>query len=153
MNPRTPRPRAVPLAGAAVLAGLSALHLAWAAGSAWPARSRSELSAVMAGRSEVPGPVACVVVATGLAGAAGLVGGVGGDRPLARLARAGIAAGFVVRGVAGVTGNTRLLVSWTPASRFVRLDRRYYGPLCLAIAATAVRSGLGAGHRQASKAE
>jgi Protein of unknown function (DUF3995) len=149
----TSRPRTVPLAGATVLAGLSALHLAWAAGSAWPARSRSELSAVMAGRSEVPSPVACVVVATGLAGAAGLVGGVGGDRPVARLARAALAAGFLVRGVAGLSGNTRLLVPWTPAPRFVRLDRRYYGPLCLAIAASAARSGLGAGSRHSSKAE
>jgi hypothetical protein len=86
-------------------------------------------------------------------GAAGVVGGGGGDRPVARLARAGIAAGFLVRGVAGVTGNTRLLVGWTPAPRFVRLDRRYYGPLCLAIAATAARSGLGAGRRQTSSAE
>jgi hypothetical protein len=147
------RLRPVPLAGATVLAGLSALHLSWATGSVWPARSRSELSAVMAGRSEVPSPMACLVVATGLAGAAALVGGVGADRPVARLARAGIAAGFLVRGVAGLTGNTRLLVQWTPAPRFVRLDRRYYGPLCLAIAATAARSGLGAGRRQASRAE
>jgi Protein of unknown function (DUF3995) len=144
-----PPARAASVAGAAVLAGLSALHLAWAAGSSWPAHDRAELAQVAAGTGELPGPVPCLQVAAVLAGAAALVAGVGGDRPVARLGRAAVAAGFLTRGVAGLTGSTHRLVSWTPAERFTRLDRRYYGPLCCAIGVAAVagrsRSGGPAG--------
>jgi Protein of unknown function (DUF3995) len=134
------RARTAPLAGATVLAGLSALHLAWAAGSAWPAGDRHELARVMAGRDEVPSTAACMVVGVGLGCAAALVAGAGRDAPAARLARAGLAAGFLARGVAGLTGTTHRLVPWTPQGRFVQLDRRYYGPLCCAIALSAARA-------------
>jgi hypothetical protein len=134
------RARTAPLLGATVLAGLSALHLAWAAGSSWPAGDRHELAEVMAGRDEVPSSAACVVVGVGLGCAAALVAGAGRDAPAARLARVGLAAGFLGRGVAGLTGNTRRLVPWVPQDRFVQLDRRYYGPLCCAIALSAARA-------------
>jgi hypothetical protein len=33
----------------------------------------------------------------------------------------------------GVTGWTVLLVPWTPSRHFQNLDRRFYGPFCLAL--------------------
>jgi hypothetical protein len=135
--------RAASLLGAGALGGLSALHLAWAAGSSWPSSDRAELAQVTAGTDELPGPVPCLQVAAVLAGAAGLVAGVGGDRRVARFGRAAVAAGFLTRGVAGLTGNTGRLVPWTPDARFARLDRRYYGPLCCAIGLAAL-AGRGA---------
>lgn len=134
MSPTRP---ALSLLGAATLGALSALHLAWATGSPFPARDRAQLATVMAGTDELPSARACVVVAGGLAAAAGLVAGAGGGGGPARWARRCVALGFLGRGAAGITGRTHLLVPWTPVPEFVRLDRRYYGPLCLAIAATA----------------
>ena len=94
----------------------------------------------MAGRADPPSSTACIVVGSGLGLAALLVSGAGGRARPARVARAAVAAGFLARGLAGITGNTRLLVPWTPNERFVRLDRRYYGPLCLAVATSAALS-------------
>lgn len=128
--------------GSGTLAALSVLHFAWAAGSTWPMRDAITLAEVAAGTKEMPGRGKCAVVGGGLASAAVLVAGAGGDRAAARAARLAIAAGFLVRGVAGVTGETVRLVPWTPGPRFVRLDRRYYGPLCLVISATAATSAL-----------
>jgi hypothetical protein len=132
--------RILPAAGAGALAALSALHLAWAAGSTWPMADGRALADVAAGSAEMPGRADCVVVGSGLAVAATLVAGVGGARRPVRLARAAIAAGFLVRGLAGLTGQTRRLVSWTPGAHFQRLDRRYYGPLCLLLSAAAASS-------------
>jgi hypothetical protein len=126
--------------GATVLAGLAALHLSWAAGSSWPATDPAALADRMAGRADPPSSTACIVVGSGLGVAAALVSGAGGRAGPARVARAAVAAGFLARGLAGITGNTRLLVPWTPNERFVRLDRRYYGPLCLAVATSAALS-------------
>ena len=66
-----------------------------------------------------------------LAAAAALVAGAGGSHPLARVGRAGVAATLLGRGLAGLTGNTHRLVGWRTSPEFERLDRRYYGPLCL----------------------
>jgi Protein of unknown function (DUF3995) len=126
--------------GATVLGALGLLHVSWAAGSPWPARDLATLADVMAGRAEPPSSRACIVVATGLGTAAAVVAGVGGRGRLVRAARAAVAAGFLVRGAAGLTGNTRLLVPWTPNDHFVRLDRQWYGPLCLVIATCAALS-------------
>jgi Protein of unknown function (DUF3995) len=132
--------RVVSVAGSVVLAGLSALHVSWACGSSWPAPDRTELAAVVAGTDQVPSARACLEVAGVLAAAAALVGGAGGRRPAAQVARLAVAGGFLARGAAGVSGATGRLVPWQPAPRFARLDRRYYGPLCLAIAASALAS-------------
>ncbi|WP_410905023.1 DUF3995 domain-containing protein [Puerhibacterium sp. TATVAM-FAB25] len=132
--------QALPSAGAALIAGASALHVLWGTGSSWPARDRRELADLVAGTSEFPGSGACFTVAAVLAGAAAVVatraGGLRG-----RAGRACIAGAFAVRGVAGLSGSTRSLVPWAPSDRFVDLDRRYYGPLCVAIAAL-VAAGL-----------
>lgn len=120
------------LTGAALIAGGSALHLAWGIGSSWPARDRRELAGLVVGTDEMPDRGPCFAVAVLLAGAAATVAA-DSHRPLARAARACIAGGFAVRGLAGLTGRTRVLVPWTPSARFVELDRRIYGPLCFTI--------------------
>lgn len=88
---------------------------------------------------QMPPAVACFAVA-GVLATAGLVVGAGGQRWPARLARVGVAAGLLIRGVTGVTGRTRLLVPWTPSPSFQDLDRWCYGPLCLALGASIGRS-------------
>ncbi len=97
----------------------------------------------------MPDGAACLIVAAGLAVAAAFVAGMGGQRRWARVARAGIASRFFLRGAAGVSGNTYRLVSWNPSSLFVVHDRRAYGPLCLMIGVAAAL-GIPGPHRYAS---
>jgi Protein of unknown function (DUF3995) len=91
----------------------------------------------VAGTEPMPGRAQCRVVACGLAASSALVAGLGGERSIARAARGVVCSVFLVRGVAGLTGATHHLVSWTPAPEFVQRDRRWYGPLCLVIATAA----------------
>jgi hypothetical protein len=132
--------RFLALGSSALLASASALHVAWGLGSSWPMRDRRALANEVAGSAEMPSPQACFVVGAVLAGAAAVVAGVGGDRPAARLARASVATGLIVRGLAGLTGRTGLLVSWTPSDHFSEVDRRRYGPLCLGTGAAVAAS-------------
>src|SRR3954447_21972225 len=132
--------RSVERVGAATLLGIAALHGLWASGSSWPAKDRDELADLMAGRAggSVPSPAACLTVATLLASASALV--IGRPRRLPRLRRAGTAvvAGVLgVRGACGMAGRTDLLSPGSTSPRFRRLDRRYYSPLCLGLAAAA----------------
>ena len=130
-------------AGAAVLVAIAGLHALWAAGSSWPAEDRDELADLMAARAggSVPSPAACLVVATLLASASALVAG--RPRRLPRLRRTGtvgVAVVLGVRGACGMAGRTDLVSPGSSSPRFRRLDRRYYSPLCLVLAATAVSS-------------
>jgi hypothetical protein len=126
--------------GALTLAALSALHLTWATGSTWPMGSEAELADNVSGVQQMPSSQACLVMGGGLGLAAAAVAGAGGSNRLLRFVRAGIAVGFLTRGVAGVTGNTVRLVRWKPSAHFVEMDRRYYGPLCLLIGVAAAES-------------
>lgn len=130
------RPDVLAAASSSVLVGVGGLHMLWGVGAAWPERDRGRLAEVVAGTERMPSSVACFAVAGVLSTAGALVGGVGGQSRPVRLARVGIAAGLLVRGFTGVTGLTRLLVPWSPSARFQELDRRRYGPLCLALGAS-----------------
>jgi Protein of unknown function (DUF3995) len=147
-------------AAATVLTGLAALHVVWATGSPWPASDRDALADAAAGQGSgsVPSPTACLAVAGLLATAATLVSG--RPRRLPWVSRTGTAAvtlAFAVRGVAGLAGRTDLLSPGATSERFRRMDRRFYAPLCLAIAALAAPGAarrradrrLGVGSRQA----
>jgi hypothetical protein len=132
--------------GAATLLGIAAVHALWALGSSWPAEDRDELAEVMAGRAggSVPSPAACLVVATLLASASALVGG--RPRCLPCLRRTGticVSVVLGVRGACGMAGRTDLVSPGSTSPRFRRLDRRYYSPLCLALAAAAASSARG----------
>jgi uncharacterized protein DUF3995 len=128
---------------AASLLALAALHAVWATGSPWPARDRAVLAELMAGRAggSVPSPAACLTVATLLAASSVLVSGRPRRSSLLRRAGAGVVAGVLgVRGACGLAGRTDLVSPGSTAPRFRRLDRRYYSPLCLALAAAAASS-------------
>ena len=124
-----------------VLAALAGLHVAWGAGSSFPASDRTELADVVAGADEVPLARECFVVGALLATAALLVVDAGPwSRSIRRVGVIGASGVLAARGVAGVSGRTSMLVPWEPSQRFVALDRRYYGPLCLALAARSAAS-------------
>lgn len=122
--------------GAAALGALSLLHLLWATGSSWPCRDRADLTdSVVGRRGSFPSAGACVAVAGALAVAGGAVAREGrspgaGSRLLAR-ACAGM---FLLRGLLGLAGRTDLVSPGSSSPRFRSLDRRFYGPLCLALA-------------------
>jgi hypothetical protein len=127
----------------ATLAGIGGLHVAWGRGSTFPFPTDAELTDTVAGSSVVPSPAACNAVAVALFAASALVIDVPiGPRWVRTTGRMVVAGVLGVRGAAGVSGRTSELVGWSVSPRFRRLDRRYYGPLCLALslgAATARR--------------
>ncbi|MFJ4165466.1 DUF3995 domain-containing protein [Microbacterium sp. NPDC089698] len=129
--------------GAAGLAAVGLLHVLWAAGSSWPARDADALADAVVGSAHVPaaGPTAGVA-ALALGGAA-IVSGAGGDRPVARLIRAGAAAALLARGLAGGVVATRVLRLPDPSARFRDLDRLVYRPLCLVLGAAVAWGSLG----------
>lgn len=99
-----------------------------------------------AGTQEPPLVRDCLAVAGLLGVAAELIADrvpFGGSVAVARMRRvgvAGVATVLGVRGALGVLGQTQRAVPWTPSAQFVRLDRRVYGPLCLALAAGSAAS-------------
>lgn len=126
---------------AGTLAGLAALHVAWGLGSPFPCPDRETLADTVAGTSAVPGKPECFAVASALFASAVFVADVVPVERRVRIPIVGCAAVVLgVRGAAGLVGKTSLIVSWTTSQRFNRLDRHYYGPLCLALATGAVRS-------------
>jgi hypothetical protein len=139
--------RVAVLADVAVLLGIAVLHVGWAHGGSWPLRDREALSTnvlgvepadpvdVTSGQFGHPALVECYAVAVALTAAAALVAG----RPpiaarLRRIGLRGLVTVLTARGPLGVTGRTRLVVPIATGQTFTRLDRRYYGPLCLLLA-------------------
>lgn len=126
----------------AALAGLGALHAAWALGSPWPARSERELAERVLGRSErhrldggLPPAPLTGAVALALVAAAAIVRAVGtGPRSRAlRGAAWGVSAVFLVRGVVSIPSD----LSGGPDDAYQRLDLTLYSPLSLALGAGA----------------
>jgi hypothetical protein len=124
-----------------VLAGIAAVHMAWGFGSWFPFGSKAELADAVVGSHDVNGPGACHAVASALLVASGLVADVPiGPRSLRRAGRLGVITVLTARGLTGVFGRTDLLFPRSTSPSFRRLDRRLYGPLCLALAAGAATS-------------
>lgn len=126
---------------AVLLLAIAALHLAWAAGSTFPAASERDLARMVAGfegQEHMPPRPASALVAVALATAAYVALALASlcAWPLWgwSLAAAGIILAFVflARGVAAYLPAWRAKV---PQEPFATLDRRYYGPLCLVIGA------------------
>ena len=121
---------------AATLIGLAALHVAWGRGSSFPLADRDDLAEAVVGTSIVPGPLPCFGVAAALLVASSAVQ----NRPRwparpRRVALAGIAAILGGRGLLGLAGKTGVVSPGSNGSRFRRLDRRFYAPLCLGLTA------------------
>ena len=104
----------------------------------FPFADHDALADSVVGAEAVPSPGACVAVASLLTVATALVAGAPiGPRRLRRLGVATVAGVLTVRGVAGFSGRTDLLSPGSTSARFRRLDRAFYSPLCLALAAGA----------------
>ncbi len=133
--PASPRPltRSGRIAGGLGLGLIGAIHVVWATGSSWPARTRPELARAVVGSEEMPGPVPSGIVAVGALAAGVAVSGAAGESGVVRTARVLAAAGVLARGGAGGVLACRLLKLPEPGETFRRLDARVYRPLCLAL--------------------
>lgn len=124
----------------ALLAALAGLHVYWALGGLWPGRTQADLLARVVGlqRGAMPGFWACMAVATALSSAAYIVAvrhgapRLGLPEALWTLGYWGVGAVFLLRGIAAYTPRVFAYAIGTP---FHDLNRYYYAPLCLAIAA------------------
>ena len=112
----------------------------------FPSGVRDELADSVVGSRAVPSPAACYAVATALFLASGLVADIPiGPRPLRKVGRLGVAGVLAARAVVGLAGRTDAVSPGSTSATFRRLDRRYYSPLCLALAAGAVSAPSRAG--------
>ena len=127
-----------------ILSILALLHLAWALGSRWPAKTESDLAAHVLGtgsQGSMPPPLACVVVTIALSSAALLPLSTLGwvtlplSPALERTLLWVVVGVFTVRGLYGYVDHR--VRPETQSSPFVRLNRRFYSPLCLSLAGLA----------------
>lgn len=131
---------------------LARLHAMWGYGGRWPAKSEAELARMVVGApgiTRMPSRVACFSVAAALAmigfwplWAAGLVVSPVSDG----LTRA---LGMLIAAIFGLRGLAAYLPPWRrrlPEQPFATYDRRYYGPLCLALSAGFVALMLAGAH-------
>jgi hypothetical protein len=123
-----------------VLTAIAAIHVAWGAGMRWPRETEAELVKTVIGhkRDTMPSASQCYLAAVAIfiPGAIALVlaGVVQTPLPpwLVLLAGAGAGLVFAGRGIAGYVPAWR---ARHPREPFASLDRRYYSPLCLLLAA------------------
>lgn len=134
----------IAIIAAAILLGLAVLHLVWAAGSPWPARSAAELQALVVGGapgSAMPPPWACVGVAVVLALFAGGALAVRGLVPAPALDVVRVLT-WIATGILAVRGVGGFFLAWlrpdTAGQPFTRWNRRLYSPLCVALAAALI---------------
>jgi hypothetical protein len=117
------------------LATLAALHTVWGLGSPFPFHTRGELADAVVGTASFPSASPCFGVAALLALASGMVTRV---IPLPQtIRRSGLTVlslVFTLRSLAGFLGHTSLLSPGSHSERFLRLDRRYFSPICLCLA-------------------
>ena len=117
----------------AVLLALAALHALWGIGFWWPIRDERRLVSAVIGvtnATRMPGPIPCALVAVALLFAAALLWFPPG---LIRQLGLGVAAvAFMTRGFMAFRPIWARLTAQEP---FRSNDRRYYGPLCLALSA------------------
>ena len=123
-----------------VLMALAGLHVYWGVGGLWPGTTEADLVARVAGfrRGVMPGPGACFAVALALLSAAYIVA-VRLGAPRSGLPEAlwtvgywGVGVVFLLRGIAAYIPG---VFSYAVGTPFYDLNRYYYAPLCLAIAA------------------
>jgi hypothetical protein len=123
-----------------VLTAIAAIHVAWGAGMRWPGSTEAELVTRVIGhrRDTMPSPSQCHLAALAIfipgAIALMLAGLLQTPLPPWLVLLAGVAAALVFagRGIAGYVPAWRAL---HPREPFASLDRRYYSPLCLMLAA------------------
>ena len=120
---------------ATTLLAIAGLHAMWGSGSTFPFSDRHQLNDTVIGRGATPSPSACYGVAGLLAASSALVAGLPASDN--RLRRAGVCAVTVVlgtRAALGFAGKTELVSPGSVSPRFLRMDKRVFSPLCLALA-------------------
>lgn len=124
-----------------VLTGIAGLHAYWGLKGRWPARDEAALADMVIGKTpggRMPPPVACFAVALAILSGVGLIALVSFvDLPdpsgtWAFAAYGVFTAVFLLRGAAGYVP-----AIWrrSAGTAFVRLNTRYYSPLCLLLGA------------------
>jgi len=126
-----------------VFAALSGLHFYWGMGGFWPGTDPQSLAERVAGTRgrAAPGFVACAAVAVALLAAAGIV--FAGQYEIAMglpalLVYGGYATLIAVFGLRGLAPYVTPAFAYARGTPFHDLNRRYYAPLCLVIAAALV---------------
>lgn len=128
---------ALTLGLAALLAAIAALHLTWAFGLDWPAPKGGQLAIYVTAGTRRPGRALTFAVATAIAAASAVVllsrAAVPAPWDMAAAAAYfGLTLVFLLRGAAGYFPALWRTAEGRP---FYRLNRLYYSPLCLLIAA------------------
>ncbi|KQY30328.1 hypothetical protein ASD21_05925 [Caulobacter sp. Root1455] len=122
---------------AAALFALAGIHLYWAFGGRWPGHDEASMVEHVVGRTRgmrAPSLASGVAVALALAAGGALVAATLVSTPwdtALKVARWGLFAVFAGRGLATYVPPVFRYAEGTP---FATLNRRAYGPLCLAIA-------------------
>ncbi len=138
------------LATGMTLGAIAAAHVAWGRGSTWPYPTHDALADNVVGRPVVPSPAACNAVAGLLATAAVLVAGPPIGPPRVRaVGQAGVATVLGVRAAVGLAGRTDLVSPGSASPSFRRNDRRWFSPLCAALASGAARAAVRSWRRAA----
>lgn len=126
---------------ALVLFVISAVHLIWAAGFAWPCTDRQALMRTVVGDPDLrafPSAGLTLVAALAIAGAGLFALFAGGIFRLPQprwLLTGGLAALTIIFLARGLSSYTIMRVWSRPCEPFATLDRRYYAPLCLIVGA------------------
>jgi hypothetical protein len=138
----------------AVLVALAALHAWWGVGGRWPGHDDRSLVELVVGRTRsmrMPSLVRCMLVASALFAAAGLVAlqgkmiSVDFGMPGERLVQAGFWMACAVFALRGLAGFIPPIFAYAHGTPFASLNRRFYSPLCLVIAAGFAVTGTGIG--------
>ncbi len=124
----------------AVLFALAALHLYWGVGGRWPGRDEDSLRLMVAGvkQGRMYGFLPCAMVATALSAAAAIVYARGSaimDGGFAWVVVAGYVVLILVFGLRGIAPYVSPAFEYARGTPFFELNRLYYAPLCLLIAA------------------
>jgi hypothetical protein len=123
---------------AATLLALAGVHLYWAFGGRWPGHDEASMVERVVGRTagmRAPGPLASAAVAAALAAGGGLILAVlAGPSALDPWLKAGRWVLFAVFALRGLATYVPAIFRYAEGTPFARLNRRAYGPLCLAIA-------------------
>ncbi len=123
-----------------VLTAIAGIHVAWGTGVRWPCKTEAELVATVVGykKKAMPPSAECYLAALAIfipgVLALMLAGTIGQSISgwIVVLLGAGAASVFLGRGIAGYVPAWRARFSREP---FATLDRHYYSPLCLLLAA------------------
>ena len=134
----------------AVLIALACLHAWWGVGGLWPGHDERSLVELVIGRTRsmrMPSPARCMLVALALSAAAGLVAleskvisvdfGLLGEK----LVQAGFWVACAVFALRGLAGFVPPIFDYARGTPFYSLNRAYYSPLCLLIAAGFAATG------------